>query len=351
MAIGNTTDIHTHTGSYTRMDKKQAIENWITKLRREMAMQDMKIATEKSYAGWARRYMNWLLLNPNGTSEQKVKRYLSMLATERNVSISTQKQALNAIVWLYRHVFDRTLGDIGIFSQAHQRKRLPTVLSPDEAQALLRHMAGDHWLIASTLYGSGLRLAEALSLRTQDIDFSRKQIMVRNGKGGKDRAVMLPLPLVEPLKQKIESARRTHRRDLANGFGSVYLPHALERKFGRSATDFKWQYVFQASKIGACPRTGEMRRHHLHPTATPKAIRDAARAAQITKRVSAHTLRHSFATHILERGVDIKVVQELLGHADVRTTMIYNHVLENRATSVPSPLEMPRNVIPMVAMA
>lgn len=331
------------------MNTHQAIDNAVAKMRREMAVQDMKLATERTYVGWARRFMLWLLQHPDGTSEQKVKRYLTMLADERQVSASTQKQALNAIVWLYKHVFEKPLGDIGIFSQAHQRKRLPTVLSPDEAQRLLRHLTGDHWLLGNIMYGSGLRLNEALSLRTQDIDFDRRQIMVRNGKGGKDRAVMLPAPLIQPLRQKIEEARRVHRRDLANGFGSVYLPNALERKYGSAAKDFRWQYIFQASKISACPRTGELRRHHLHHTATPKAIRAAAKAARITKRVSAHTLRHSFATHLLERGVDIKVVQELLGHSDVRTTMIYNHVMENRATSIASPLEAVGNVVPMVA--
>lgn len=175
--------------------------------------------------------------------------------------------------------------------------------------------------------------------------------MVRGGKGNKDRAVMLPAPVIEPLRQQIEAARRIHRRDLANGFGGVYLPHALERKFGRSAKDLKWQYVFQASKISACPRTGELRRHHLHDTAVSKAIRAAARAANIAKRVGAHTLRHSFATHLLERGTDIRAIQELLGHADVRTTMIYTHVAANRATSIPSPLESAPNVVPMTARA
>lgn len=269
------------------MGKHQAIDMAIAKLRQEMAVQHMSQATEKSYAGWARRYMHWILAHPKGTSEQKAKRYLTHLAEELQVAASTQTQALNAIAWLYRNVFNQPLGDIGVFSKAHKPKRLPTVLSPSEVQRLLRHLVGDHWLLANLMYGSGLRLNEALALRTQDVDFDRGQIMVRDGKGGKDRAVMLPLPLIQPLKQRIEEARRVHRMDLANGFGSVHLPHALERKYGRAATDFRWQYVFQASKISACPRTGVRRRHHLHDTATPKAIRTAARATSIASPLEA----------------------------------------------------------------
>lgn len=334
------------------MDKQQAIEQSVARMRRELALGHYSIRTEKSYVHWVRTYARWLLANPyNGSSEQKVRRFLTHLVENNNVAGSTQSQALNALVYFYASVGGRPLGDIGIFSRSRKKKTLPTVLSADEVQRLLRHLTGVHWLIGNLLYGSGLRLNEALSLRTQDIDFERGQIMVRGGKGNKDRAVMLPAPIIQPLRQKIEDARRTHRRDLANGFGSVYLPHALERKFGSAAKDFRWQYIFQASQISACPRTGVLRRHHLHDTAVSKAIRSAARAAQITKRVGAHTLRHSFATHLLERGVDIRAIQELLGHADLRTTMIYTHVAANRATSIPSPLEASGNVVPMVAHA
>ncbi|MES9857330.1 MAG: integron integrase [Sedimenticola sp.] len=275
----------------------------------------------------------------SGSHEQKLHNYLSYLANERNVSASTQSQALNALIFNYKEVLQIEIGDIGTFTRARKPRRLPTVLSTDEVQRLLRNLTGTHWLICNLLYGSGLRLNESLSLRTQDIDFDRHQIMVRNGKGAKDRVVMLPAPLIQPLKQRIETARRNHLRDLANGFGEVYLPNALETKLGKSIKDFRWQYVFQATKIGACPRTGVLRRHHLHDSAVSKAIRSAARAANITKRVGAHTLRHSFATHLLERGTSLLAIQELLGHSDVRTTEIYTHVAQSAAASIPSPLE------------
>lgn len=316
----------------------QKINAIIEKTRRIMALQHMAIKTEKSYTGWIARYARWIITHPNGTTEQKINGYLSHLANDRNVAAATQSQALNAIVYLYRQVLNINVGDIGSFSQSRRPRRLPVVLSQIEMQQLLRNLTGTHWLIGSLLYGSGLRLNECLSLRTQDIDFCRNMIMVRNGKGGKDRTVMLPAPLIALLKQQIETARRTHRRDLANGFGSVYLPHALELKIGNQSTDFKWQYLFQASKIASCPRTGEMRRHHLHDTAVSKAIRHASRAARINKRVGAHTLRHSFATHMIERGIDIKTVQQLLGHSDIRTTQVYIHVAQDAATSLPSPL-------------
>lgn len=316
----------------------QKINTIIEKTRRIMAMQHMAIKTEKSYTGWIARYTRWIITQPNGTTEQKINGYLSHLANDRNVAAATQNQALNAIIYLYKHVLKKPVGDIGTFTQSRRAKRLPTVLSKTETQQLLRNLTGNHWLIGSLLYGSGLRLNECLSLRTQDIDFGRNMIMVRNGKGGKDRTVMLPAPLIAPLKQQIETARRTHRRDLANGFGSVYLPHALETKISKQANDFKWQYLFQASKIAACPRTGEMRRHHLHDTAVSKAIRQAAKAAQINKRVGAHTLRHSFATHMIERGIDIKTVQQLMGHSDIRTTQIYIHIAQDAATRLDSPL-------------
>jgi integron integrase len=332
-------------------NKTAAIERTVAQLRKVMAFKHMAITTEKSYAHWARRYIWWLFEHPAGTSEEKVRGYLTELADQQNVSASTQAQALNAIVYLYREVWDKPLGDIGAFSRARRPRKLPTVLSADEVQRLRGHLSGVHWLIASLLYGAGLRLKECLSLRTQDIDFDRHQIMIRNGKGAKDRTVRLPVPLVEPLRQQIEIARRIHRRDLSAGFGEVYLPHALERKLGQSVKDFKWQYLFQASRVGACPRTGVMRRHHLHSTAVSKGLRAAAKSSGILKRVSAHTLRHSYATHLVERGVGIEAIQELMGHADVRTTMIYLHVAQDRVTKIHSPLENSGNVVALNAVA
>jgi integron integrase len=321
------------------MNTDPRIDRALAELRRVMAFKQMSLRTEKAYAHWVARYSRWLLTHPDGDSGVKLRAFLSDLAEYGRVSQSTQKQALNALVFFYREVQQIAVGDIGAFTRARKPRRLPTVLSVNEVQHLLRHTKGTAWLICSLLYGSGLRLNEALSLRVQDIDFDRHQIMVRNGKGNKDRAVMLPAPLIQPLRQQIETARRTHRRDLADGFGEVYLPHALERKLGLAVKDFRWQFVFQASRISACPRSGVMRRHHLHDSAISKAIRAASKSAGISKRVGAHTLRHSFATHLLERGTDLRRIQELLGHADVRTTEIYTHVARNAASCTPSPLE------------
>lgn len=322
------------------MNKQTQIDNIISKLRRQLAFKHMALATEKSYVHWARRFIYWLLNNNIGTSEQKAKQFLTHLAVDRHVSVSTQTQALNAIVFLYRDVFEKPLNDIGAFSKARKPKRLPTVLAPQETMQIINHLNGVYWLITSLLYGSGLRLNECLSLRTQDIDFARHEILVRNGKGGKDRCVQLPAPLIQPLKQQIEMSRRNHRIDLANGFGNVYLPHALEIKIKSSAMDFKWQYLFQGSKVAECPRTKAQRRHHLHPTAVSKQIRKASQLANINKRVSAHTMRHSYATHLLERGTSLRAIQELLGHSDIRTTEIYTHLAKNPAQNISSPLEL-----------
>lgn len=229
------------------------------------------------------------------------------------------------------------LGDIGQFRAASRPKRLPTVLSTDEVASLLSHMHGTTWLIASLLYGSGLRLQEALSLRVQDVDLRRGLIMVRSGKGDKDRSAILPSSLRDALAQQIDNTRRLHTIDLANGYGEVYLPHALERKHPNAPKQTGWQYLFPSTQICVCPRTGVMRRHHLHDSALSKALKAATSAAH--KRVGAHTLRHSFATHLLERGTDIRTIQQLLGHADVSTTQIYTHVARNGAAGVISPLE------------
>lgn len=330
----------------------QNIESQIAKVRKKtrqvMSARDLSLRTEESYLHWFERYLYWINQHPSGTSEEKVRLFLSYLAIERNVASATQAQALNAIAFLYKRIFEHPLKDIGQFKPARKPRRLPTVLSRDEAMRLLNQLNGVYWLMASILYGSGLRQKECLSLRTQDIDFGRQQIMIRWGKGGKDRVVQLPAPLISPLKEQIEVARRNHRIDLSQGYGGVYLPYAIERKIGLAAKDFRWQFIFQASKVAVDKRSGEIRRHHLHPTALSRKIRAAAKAVGINKRVSAHTMRHSYATHLLESGVNLRTIQELLGHSNIRTTEIYTHVAQNAATSIPSPLEYKGNVLPMV---
>lgn len=307
--------------------------------RNVLRFRHMAVKTEKSYCHWITRFANWCRAHPSGEPQDKVRGFLTHLAREKDVAASTQNQALNAIVFLYRHVLQEDVGDFSGFHPARLPRRLPTVLSRDEVHSMLAHMSGMHWMIAALLYGSGLRLAECLSLRVKDVDFGRHIITVRDGKGAKDRAVMLPSSAEEPLRHHIDDVRRLHARDLAAGYGSVYLPHALGRKYPRAAYEFGWQYVFPASKVGACPRTGEIRRHHIHDSAVSKALKAARAAARITKHAGAHTLRHSFATHLLESGTDIRTIQELLGHADVSTTQIYTHVARYGAAGVVSPLD------------
>lgn len=298
--------------------------------------------TEQAYLHWIKRYALWCREHPDGEPEAKIRAFLTHLATERLVSASTQNQALNALVYLYKHVLRDGIGDFSGFAPARMPKRLPVVLSQDEVAALLGHMSGMHWLIASLLYGSGLRLAECLSLRVKDLDFARAIITVRDGKGAKDRAVMLPASLAEPLRHHLEAVLRIHRRDLAAGLGEAYMPGALGRKYPGAAREFGWQFVFPATRPGPDPRTQAIRRHHIHDSAVSKALKSARRAARIAKPVGAHTLRHSFATHLLERGVDIRTIQELMGHAHVSTTQIYTHVALRGAAGTESPLEQLR---------
>lgn len=299
----------------------------------------MSYRTEQAYLHWIKRYGHWCRDHSVGGHEDKVRAFLTHLARERDVSASTQNQALNAVVFLYKQVLQQDVGDFSGFHPARLPRHLPVVLSQAEVGTLLSHLTGMHWIIAALLYGAGLRLNECLSLRVKDIDFSRKVIMVRDGKGAKDRAVMLPGSVSEPLRHHLDDVRRIHARDLAVGLGGAYMPGALGRKYPAAAKEFGWQFAFPASRPGPDPRTGEIRRHHLHDSAMSKAIRTARLAARIHKPVGAHTLRHSFATHLLENGTDIRTIQQLLGHADVSTTQIYTHVAERGAAGVTSPLE------------
>lgn len=297
------------------------------------------IRTERSYLDWIKRFI--LFHNkqhPQNMGADEVVQFLTFLAVKRNVSPSTQNQALNALLFLYKQVLNQPIDELHGAVRAKKKKKLPTVLTHDEVSRLLRQLDGVYWLAACLMYGSGLRLMECLRLRVMNLDFDRKAIFVMDGKGGKDRIVTLADQLVIPLKRHLEYVKNLHEKDLADGFGEVYLPYALERKYPNAAKQWLWQYVFVASERGPDPRTGVIRRHHVHEKTLQRAVRVAVRRAEINKPASCHTLRHSFATHLLERGADIRTVQEQLGHKDIRTTQIYTHVLNRGGNAVISPL-------------
>ena len=307
------------------------------------------IRTEKAYASWARRFCLFHRdaegrpRHPTGMAEPEVAAFLAHLAEDRLVAASTQNQALAAVLFLYDAVLERPLETVGPFPRAKRPKRLPTVLTRAEVEAVLARLDGVHRLACSLLYGSGLRLLEGLRLRVKDVEFGSgatgAHLVVREGKGDRDRITVLPAVVEPALRAQIAVVRALHARDLADGHGAVHLPHALAHKYPGAATETAWQYVFPAARLSCDPRTGDVRRHHLTESPLQKAVRRAARDAGIEKPVSPHAFRHSFATHMLERGADIRTVQELLGHKDVRTTEIYTHVLNRGVRGVVSPLD------------
>lgn len=298
------------------------------------------IRTEQAYVDWARRYILFHKKHhPKDMGEKEIAQFISHLATDRRVASSTQNQALNAIVFLYKRVLNIELGDFGHMERAKKPEKLPTVMARKEVNQVLSSMSGINQLMAKLLYGCGLRLMECVRLRVKDIDFEQNHIIVRDGKGMKDRSTMLPEQLKPLLREHLEGVRIMHKQDLKNGFGEVYLPFALERKYPNAAKEWDWQYVFPSEKISRDPRNGKMRRHHVSESALQRAVQKAARKADLTKHVSPHTFRHSFATHLLEGGYDIRTVQELLGHKDVSTTMIYTHVINKGGMGVQSPLD------------
>lgn len=298
------------------------------------------IHTARAYVGWVRRYVLFHgTRHPCKLDARHVEAFLSYLAADREVAASTQNQALSALAFLYREVLEIEIGSFDQFDRAKRGRRLPVVLTRSEVGALLDKMHGTLRLVASLLYGAGLRLSEALRLRVKDLDFEYSRITVRQGKGKKDRPAILPQPLVEPLQRQLDKAHSIFREDLEAGYGSVYLPKALARKYPNASTEWVCQCVFPSTQVSTDPRSGERRRHHRSRSSIQKGVRRAAKAAGLEKRVTCHVLRHSFATHLLEDGADIRTVQELLGHKDLRTTQIYTHVL-NRGVTMRSPLEI-----------
>ncbi len=312
----------------------------LDQLRAAIRKKHYSIRTEEAYVYWTKQYIFFHgKRHPKELGEKEISDFLTYLAVKREVAASTQNQALNAIVFLYKHIIGKELGDFGKFQRAKTPQRLPVVLSRKEVELLFSFISPKYRLIALLLYGCGLRLIECLRLRVKDIDFEIGEVIVRNGKGGKDRGTMLPETARGNLKEQLKRVKAVHEQDLKNGYGEVYLPNALSRKYPSAAREWCWQFVFPSEKISKDPRSGKRRRHHLYETSVQRAVRNALFKAKIAKPATPHTLRHSFATHLLEDGYDIRTVQELLGHKDVSTTMIYTHVMNKGAMAVKSPLD------------
>jgi integron integrase len=297
--------------------------------------------TEEAYVHWIGRYIAFhRRRHPRQLAEADVNRFLTHLAVQEHVAASTQNQALSAILFLYEHVLKQPLDRIEGVVRARRPKRLPVVLTKEEVSRVIAQLSGDKWLIAMLLYGGGLRLLEALRLRVKDLDFHRGELTIREGKGNKDRMTMLPQAVIGPLQQHLRRVESIHQQDLAEGFGRVELPHALARKYPNANREWRWQWVFPQQRRWRNASSGEQGRHHVDESLVQKAISQAVRSAGLTKRVTSHTFRHSFATHLLSDGYDIRTVQELLGHNDVRTTMIYTHVLNRGGRGVRSPADL-----------
>ncbi len=314
----------------------------LDRVRNLAALRHLSPRTTEAYLYWIKRFILYFnKRHPLEMGPAEVHRFLSYLTQSRNVAASTQNQALNAIAFLYQQVLGRDLGEIGQLPRAKTPKRLPVVFSRDEISRVLNALPQPERLMASLLYGSGLRLTECVSLRIKDIDFQALTITVRHGKGDKDRTTPLPRACVPELRRQFELVREIHRRDLAQHCQGATLPESLERKYPNAASEFGWQYLFPSSRRTSDPATGSERRHHIDESALQRAVKSAILRAGITKNGSCHSFRHSFATHLLEQGYNIRNVQELLGHADVRTTMIYTHVLSGRRPAIRSPLDDP----------
>lgn len=295
--------------------------------------------TERTYIHWVKRFILFhQKRHPRDMGVPEVEHFLTHLSEERDCSVGTQRIVLNSLVYLFTRFLDIELAGLS-FTRAKRPRRLPVVYSRSEVASILSHLTGPGRLRVELLYGAGLRSAEMLSLRVKDIDFGSNNIFVRGGKGNKDRTTILPQGLIPNIRRQIERVRLLHEQDVADGIGSVFLPDALAKKYPSAARELAWQYLFPASRVGPCPRTGEVRRHHLHPTALAKQIRRAVKSAGIHKPARAHAFRHSFATHLLESGYDLRTIQELLGHSDISITEIYTHVVNRGSKGVLSPMD------------
>ena len=312
----------------------------LDQVRDKIRAKHYSIRTETTYTDWIKRFILFHdKRHPSAMGGAEVESFLTHLGVKGKVSASTQNQAKSAILFLYRDVLEADLPWLEGVVQAKQPERLPVVLTETEVRGVMSKLRGSHWLLASLLYGAGMRLMEALRLRVKDIEFERIEIVVREGKGAKDRVTMLPVSAVDALKLHLKRVKALHESDLAEGYGKVYLPFALAKKYPNAAREWGWQYVFPSKNLSVDPRSGEMRRHHLDEKGIQRAMKQAVRDANIIKPATPHTLRHSFATHLLQNGYDIRTVQELLGHSDVSTTMIYTHVLNRGGKAVRSPLD------------
>jgi integron integrase len=307
-----------------------------------MRLHHYSIHTERTYRDWIKKYVQFHQMKSRddlSNGEKKIEAFLTDLAVQGNVSASTQNQAMNALVFLYKKVLKMPLNDEINAVRANKKVKVPVVLTREEIASVITLMAGTPQLVAKIMYGSGLRISEAIRLRVQDIDYNMKTVIVRSGKGGKDRITTFPISIIPLLRNHLTKVKTIHKKDLGQGYGEVYMPYALARKYSNAAKEWGWQYVFPARTLSVDPRSSITRRHHIDPSVINKAIKAAARKVGMTKRVSAHTFRHSFATHLLQRGNDIRTIQALLGHSDVSTTMIYTHVLQQSGQGVPSPLD------------
>ncbi len=312
-------------------------------VRERARLRQLSYETEKSYLSWIRQFVVFnSRRHPKDLGEREIEAFLSFLAIQKNVAPATQNQALNALVFLYRHVLQRELSEFKNIRWARKRQYIPVVLTREEVKNILSDFkkGSVQKLIVHVLYGCGLRLTEALNLRIKDIDFGQNIIIVRDAKGGKDRAVPLPKLLISPFKYQIERSKKIHQHDLKLGYGKASLPYALSRKYPNAGTSQQWQYVFPSYKLSKDPRSGEIKRHHLYDSIMENSLRIAVRKSGIDKKVNCHTFRHSYATHLLESGKDIRTIQTLLGHSDVKTTMIYTHVAKGPAPQCESPLDL-----------